>query len=106
MKSSSNIAPKIKEYLGSGRWHYNYNVVQTEVDGETRYDYEQVILKGKPTYDSIVAAIVRDRYSMDAEMAIQRKGIADNSNQEFVDYNNFVEDVKNRVKLELDGEVL
>ena len=36
----------------------------------------------------------------------KKNGIADNSNQEFVEYNNFVEDVKNRVKLELDGEVL
>lgn len=98
MKSSSNIAPKSIEHLGNGKWHYNYNVVQAEVDGESRYDYEQVILKGKPTYESAVAAIVRDRYTVDAEMAIQRKGISDNSNQEFVEYNAFVESVKAMVK--------
>ena len=101
MKSSSNIAPKTTEYLGNGKWHYNYNVVQTEVDGEIRYDYEQVILKGKPTYKSTVAAIVRDNYTVDAEMAIQRKGIADNSNQEFVEYNAFVESAKAIVKEDL-----
>jgi hypothetical protein len=98
MKSSSNIAPKTIEHLGNGKWHYNYNVVQTEVDGESRYDYDQVILKGKPTYESTVAAIVRDRYTVDAEIAIQRKGIADNSNQEFVGYNSFVEGIKAMVK--------
>lgn len=101
MKSSSNIAPKTIEHLGNGKWHYNFNVVQTEVDGEARYDYDQVVLKGKPTYESTVAAIVRDRYTVDAEMAIQRKGIADNSNQEFVEYNSFVEEVKAMVKEDL-----
>lgn len=101
MKSSSNIAPKTTEHLGNGKWHYNYNVVQAEVDGETRYDYEQVILKGKPNYESTVTAIVRENYTVDAEMAIQRKGIADNSNQEFVDYNAFVESVKAMVKEDL-----
>ena len=101
MKSSSNIKPDHVVYIGNGKWHYNYNVAQTEVDGETRYDYEQVILKGKPTYESTVAAIVRDRYTVDAEMAIQRKGIADNSNQEFVDYNAFVESIKDMVKEDL-----
>lgn len=101
MKSSSNIAPKTIEHLGNGKWHYNFNVVQTEVDGEARYDYDQVILKGKPTCESTVAAIVRDRYSVDEEMAIQRKGIADNSNQEFAEYNAFVEAIKARVKEDL-----
>ena len=101
MKSSSNIAPKTTEHLGNGKWHYNYNVTQTEVDGETRYDYDQVVVKGKPTYEPTVAAIVRDRFTVDAEMAIQRKGISDNSNQEFVDYNTFVESVKAMVKEDL-----
>ena len=101
MKSSSNIAPKTTEHLGNGKWHYNYNVVQTEVDGEIRYDYDQVVLKGKPTYESTVAAIVRDKYTVDAEMAIQRKGISDNSNQEFVEYNAFVEAIKVMVKQDL-----
>ena len=34
-------------------------------------------------------------------MAIQRKGISDNSNQEFVEYNAFVESVKAMVKEDL-----
>ena len=98
MKSSSNIAPKTTEYLGNGKYHYNYNVVQSEVD---RFDYNQITVKGKPTYESTVAAIVRDRYTVDAEMAIQRKGIADNSNQEFAEYNAFVEEIKAMVKEDL-----
>ena len=98
MKSSSNIAPKTTEYLGNGKYHYNYNVVQSEVD---RFDYNQVVVKGEPTYESTVAAIIRERYTVDEEMAIQRKGIADNSNQEFVDYNSFVEEVKAMVKEDL-----
>lgn len=101
MKSSSNIAPKITEYLGGGKYHYNYNVVKSEVEGENRFDYNQVVVKGKPTYESTVSAIVRKRYTVDAEMAIQRKGIADKTNQEFVDYNSFVEETKAMVKEDL-----
>jgi hypothetical protein len=37
-------------------------------------------------------------------MAIQRKGILDKANEEFVGYNNFVEDVKIKVKSEINSE--
>lgn len=98
----SNYRPELIQRLGQSLYAYNHNIKETD-DG---FECEQLLFDHIPTYPDVVNRIISDRYSNGAEMAIQRKGILDKENEEFVEYNNFVEDVKNRVKLELDGGVL
>ena len=73
MKSNSNIKPEKSVYIGNGKWHYNYNIVEVEREGETFYDYDQITLRQKPEYDVIVPAIIREKYSECDEMAIINK---------------------------------
>jgi hypothetical protein len=73
MKSNSNIKPSAVEYIGNGKWHYNYNIVESEKEGTTFYDYDQIELKQKPTYVIVVPAIIREAYSECDEMAIINK---------------------------------
>lgn len=73
MKSNSNIKPSPVEYIGNGKWHYNYNIVESEKDGTTFYDYDQIELRQEPTYAIVVSAIIRETYSECDEMAIINK---------------------------------
>ena len=107
----SNEIPARIEKLGHSTFAYNYNVkevVGENQDGEshTEYQYKTLVFDHVPNRTEVINRIICETYPDGEESAIQRKGIIDNHNQEFVEYNNFVEDVKNSVKLELDGEVL
>ena len=68
--------PLTFEDLGDGRYYYNFHVVETEKkDPETgevtpSFDYDQVVIVGKPTYHKVVAAVIRDKYSVDDELAL------------------------------------
>jgi hypothetical protein len=48
-------------------------------------------------------AIIEDKYRNGEEMAIQRKGILNKADAEFVAYNNFVEEVKVKVKADFNA---
>lgn len=109
MKSNSTIKPSAAEYLGNGKWHYNYNIVEAEKDGTTFYDYDQIELKQEPTYASVVSAIIRETYSECDEMAIVNKynsyalGIAADESyvETYKEFLSFVENVKSTVKKDL-----
>lgn len=68
--------PSTFDKLGNGTYHYNYNVVESvKTDPETgaetpNYDYDQVVIVGTPTYDKVVAAVIRDKYTIDKELAL------------------------------------
>jgi hypothetical protein len=97
MKSGSNIKPLALESAGDWRWFVNYNVKEITREEGVYYEYEQVLVD-KLDYGLIVSAIIRERYTLDNEMSVQRKGIADSGNAEFIEYNAFAESVKAMVK--------
>ena len=98
----SNDRPELIQRLGQSLYAYHYNIQQIE-EG---FECEQLLFDHIPTYPDVVNRIVSNKYSNGAEMAIQRKGILDKTNEEFVEYNEFVEDVKLKVKQELDADNL
>lgn len=98
----SNDKPELIQRLGQSLYAYNYNIQEAEKG----FECEQLLFDHIPNYSDVVNRIVSEKYNNGAEMAIQRKGILDKANEEFVEYNNFVEGVKIKVKSEINGEAL
>lgn len=77
MKSNSDNKPKVFLSLGDGNYHYNYNIkeVETTDDDKPRiiYEYDTVLLNGKPTYDKCVRAILRDLLDENEEFSLINK---------------------------------
>lgn len=77
MKSNSDNKPKVFLSLGDGYYHYNYNIkeVETTDDDNPRviYEYDTVLLNGKPTYDKCVRAILRDLLDENEEFSLINK---------------------------------
>lgn len=70
MKSNSNNQPEIIFNLGNGNHHINYGIQMTETEGVNVYDYTTVEVSGTPDYSKIISAIIREKYTLDAELAI------------------------------------
>lgn len=49
-------------------------------------------------YESLVVTYIREKYSMNEELAILRKHIAGIDNEEFKEYNNYVEECKTKAR--------
>lgn len=73
MKSLSDIKPCTMLNAGGGRWLYNYNIVEVVNDEKTSYECEQIEVTGEPTYEKLVSAIVREKYTESAELCIVNK---------------------------------
>lgn len=72
----SNVAPKVFDDLGNGNWYYNYDIQSEEVkvsdiEGnesvETRYNYIQIKMTGKPDYKRCVEYIIREHITQSQE---------------------------------------
>lgn len=102
MKSNSNIRPSKIESVGDGSYRINYNIVESTTDMEgiesTSYNYDTVIVWGKPAYESVVSEMIKEKYSYDFREAAVRKGIANPLDEDYVDFNNFAEQTKVMVK--------
>ncbi len=77
----------------------NQNVVakQKVLDGEevTVYESELTHITTSITRrDEMISALIRLRYTQDAEFALINKGIADSTNTEYVAYRDYVETCK------------
>jgi hypothetical protein len=73
MKSISNIKPCVLHNIAAGKWHYNYNITEVEKDEEISYECEQIEVTGEPTYEKLVSAIIREKYTESAELSIVNK---------------------------------
>lgn len=110
MKSLSDIKPCTLLNAGSGRWLYNYNITGIITDEKTSYECEQIEITGEPTYDKIVAAIIREKYTESAELSIVNKynahvlGVVINPDavEIYKSLLAFVAEIKNIVKNDLD----
>lgn len=121
MKSSSDIRPSIIEPLGNGAYYYNYNVVERkETDPETGeektvYDYDQVKVWDKPTYEKLVKAVIREEIDETKEFSyvndynaavlgiISDEAKKAEAVKSYKEYLQFVVDVKAMVKRDLEN---
>lgn len=99
----SNETPQRIEQLGRSLYAYNYAVEQTD-EG---YKYQTLVFDHIPCRNEVINRIILEKYPDGEESAIQRKGILDASNAEFVSYNNFVEQTKELITQDFsDNETL
>ena len=121
MKSSSDIRPAIIEPLGNGAYYYNYNVVERkETDPETGeektvYDYDQVKVWDKPTYEKLVKTVIREEIDETKEFSyvndynaavlgiISDEAKKAKAVKSYKEYLQFVVDVKAMVKRDLEN---
>ena len=100
----SNERPARIERLGLSTFAYNYDVqevsVQTNENEPERieYQYKTLVFDHSPTRNEVINRIIAEKYPDGEESAIQRKGILDRQNPEFIAYNEFVEETKAKVK--------
>lgn len=102
----SNERPKKIDRLGFSTFAYNYDVQEVSVQtnenetARTEYQFKTLIFDHVPTSSEVINRIVTDKYKDGEELAIQRKAILNPELPEFIEYNNFVENVKKKVKME------
>ena len=102
----SNEKPATIEQLGMSTFAYNYDVqevsVQTNENEPERieYQFKTLVFDHKPKRNEVINRIIAETYPDGEESAIQRKGIIDNADHEFIAYNEFVENTKSKVKAE------
>lgn len=92
----SNNKPELIQQLGQSLYAYHYDIRDIE-DG---FECEQLLFDHVPTRSEVINRIVTDKYKDGEELAIQRKAILNSELPEFIEYNNFVEAVKQKVKME------
>lgn len=96
MKSISNERPDILQDLGDGSFHFNYNIKEVETITEEgvihkSFNYDTVHVNNN-NYDTIVSAMIREKYSSEEEFAIQRQ--RDTKPDEFKAYFDYCEQCK------------
>jgi hypothetical protein len=109
MKSNSDNRPPVLRNLGDGSWHYNYDIKEVQITNENEgernvFDYNTVHFFGEPTYEKIVSAIIRENYTLDNELSIQRQ--RDSNPEKFEAYDQFCENIKEMVKADLQAIVI
>ena len=98
MKANSNTIPKT--FIKTKRnTQFNFNIVETtkeEMGGESRisFDYDYVEIEGEVTRDKLISAIIRDKYSEDAELALLHNKMNDKDLDEYGEWQLFRADVK------------
>lgn len=78
MNSNSDVRPPVILPLGDGSFHYNYNIVEVEVENEDGsktpgFNYETVHVWESPSYDSLVKAVIRAKYDDTQELSLINK---------------------------------
>ena len=83
---------KISEkYLKTFEKSVVINSKTLQADGTYLINYTRY---SKDNYESIVNQLVKEKYSDSEEFALINKGIADNNNDEYIEYRNFVANCK------------
>lgn len=100
MNTESENKPQIIERLGVNLYSYNYGI--QEIGG--MYEFTRYLFDHRPTINEVINVIVASIYPDGEELAIQRKGIIDPQNNEFVEYYQNVEQIKSKIKGEYKNE--
>ncbi len=117
----SNVVPKVFEDLGNGNWYYNYDIKSAEVTApsmtegsedtvETRYNYIQIKMAGKPTYKRCVELIIREYLTQSQEFDLinsyNRAALnlmsddtaAEKAGEDYINYLQKVAEIKENIK--------
>lgn len=118
-RTETTSEPAVFVNLGTGYWYYNYDIQprvvqvptyipedeteETLFEDQTWYNYVQVRLYGKPTYNACVKAIIRKYIDSDTEFNLINTYNADQlaeleSNPEYVEYLELVKQIKEKVR--------
>lgn len=120
----SNVAPQVIENLGNGNFYYNYDIKSEVVTvapmgedeaatEETRYNYIQVKMAGKPDYKKCVELIIREFITQSQEFDLinsYNRAIfnmlseddAEKAGNDYVEYLNKVAEIKAKVRLDFE----
>ena len=117
---TSNIKPTIIEDLGSGYWYYNYDIKSETIEipiqnsdkiskEETKYNYIQIRVFGKPEYKKCVELIIREFITQTQEFDLinsANKAVlsGDKSSENITKYREYldkVEEIKEKVTKDL-----
>lgn len=119
MKAYYDKKPSAVEPVGNGNHLYRWNIeeetvtmhegMENEPIDRIQYVCEEATINGEPAYDKCVEAVIRSRWSSDAEMALINKyngyqlGIHQDSSidTEYKEFLSFVNDAKEMVRRDL-----
>ena len=68
---------------------------------DNRVRYSEIVTDHKPSYEDVASMLIRTRYSMDAEFAIQRQ--RDSKPEAFAEYDAFCEYCKTEARQVMEG---
>lgn len=109
----STVKPEVIESLGNGYYYYNYDIqsstetIYSDLDTPkevTMYNYIQIRLHGKPTYDRCSEAVIRQYISDSDEFKLINKynqyqlGITNEDPSEYTEYLNMLTEIRTKVK--------
>ena len=99
MKTNSDHRPPALLDLGDGSWHFNYNMREVERENEPGtgmvFEYDTVHVRDN-RYEAVVAAMIREKYTVDEELSIQRQ--RDEKSEEFREYFDYCEECKSKAR--------
>lgn len=98
MKSISNIRPEIIEKYDESHSLYKINITEEVTEDGIIFKWDEYIIEHPVTRDKVIDAIIKEQYPNGASEAAIRKGVINKDDPDFVDFNNFVEDIKGRVE--------
>lgn len=117
----TDTQPQAIQKLGNGSYYYNYDIQEIQVtipldEGDldtttqTQYSFIQVYLKGQPSYQKCVQAIIKEFYSNDDELALinnynrylSRLNEDSSVYDEYLEYVDKVSEIKDKVKIDFD----
>lgn len=90
--------PEKIHYAGNGEWRVRINITEVKDDDGLRHEYDELVLFVEPSYESIINALIQDRYPNGGEACMHRKGLIDINNKEYLEYLQFVDYAKQTAK--------
>ncbi len=85
--SQNDLGEKVELFLYE-------NIEEITKEGEVSFDSDMAFCTVANTRDAIIAGFIHLKYSIDNEIALTHKGIADPTNPEYIEYRDFVTAVK------------
>ena len=102
MKTNSDVRPKQIYPLGDDTYHFNYNIEEV-IDEESNKSFNgDTVHVHSVDYDTIINAMVREKYPLDRELALHRQ--REIKTEEFQEYFDYCEECKQIVREALSNE--
>lgn len=115
VRIESNIKPEKFEDLGNGNWYYNYDIqskvvnvnYMNEEKEETRYNYIQIKMQGKPDYKRCVERVIREFITQSQEFDLinsYNKAMfnlskdVDKASIDYMEYLQKIQEIKDNIK--------